>query len=318
MLKTLVEQSRQHLNAFHDQLDQAKAEELVELLNNTEGTLFWTGMGKSGIVAKKIASEMTSANIRALYLSPSDAPHGDIGILKPNDIFLILSKSGESDELLHLVPLLRNKGVKLVAVVCKPGTRLARACDFEMVLPLEKELCPFDLMPTTSATIQMIFGDFLTVALMEKRQFSLNDYKSNHPAGQIGRRMLIKVKDLMLQGEAVPHAGEHDLLIDSLVTLSKKQSGCLLVTDKESRLLGIFTDGDLRRSLEKHGPGCLQMRLGELMTKSPRSVEHHLLAFNAMELMESNQKSPITVLPVLEGEKVVGLIRLHDIIQAGL
>jgi arabinose-5-phosphate isomerase len=247
-----------------------------------------------------------------------NALHGDIGIVNKDDVFIMISKSGESDELLQLIPFLRNRGVKIISIVNRENSRLAKATDLSMTLPLSKELCPFDLLPTTSAATQMIFGDVLAVALMTHRGFSLEEYALNHPAGRIGRRLTLRVKDLMLTGKDIPLCQPQGKLVDSLVELSNKKCGCVLITDEEMNLQGIFTDGDLRRALQKHGSIALESTMGELMSKHPRHIAPEEMASQAILIMEANQKSPVTVLPVVKEGKVVGVIKLHDILQSGL
>ena len=319
-IKKLFEDQKQHLNYFFSHISLEDAERLLETLYRCQGLLFFTGVGKSGLVAKKIAVTLTSTGTRALYLSPTNALHGDIGMVKEEDTFIFLSKSGESDELMNLIPYLRNKGAKLIAITSKKECRLLTLCDDFIVLPLEKELGPLNLTPTTSTTIQMIFGDVLTVALMEKKKFHLEQYQMNHPAGKIGKQLLLKVQDLMLTDERIPLCHPEDRLVDVLVDLSNKRCGCLLITSKENQLKGIFTDGDLRRALQKHGPQALELTMENLMTTQPRSISPDVLAVDAMSEMESDQKRPITVLPVVHSKdkKVVGIIKMHDILQSGL
>lgn len=318
MLKELIDSKRQYINHFFELLDIQAAEKFLQILLSCKGMIFFTGIGKSGLVAKKIAVTMTSTGSRALYLSPTDALHGDLGILSEKDIFIILSKSGETEELLNLIPFLRNKGVRLLSVVSNANSRLAKACDFSITLPLEKELCPFDLAPTTSTTIQMIFGDVLAIALMRHQNFTIDQYALNHPAGRIGKRITLKVQDLMLKGSGIPLCRPQDKLVDTLVELSNKRCGCVLIVNEELHLQGIFTDGDLRRALLKEGPQVLELPMEQLMTRSAKYIGPNVLAWDAMQLMEADQKHPITCLPVLEDQKVLGLIKMHDIVQSGL
>lgn len=319
MLKELFKQKRQYLDYFFDKLDFPAAEKLLEILHQCQGTIIFTGVGKSGLVAKKIAMTMTSTGTRAFYLSPTNALHGDLGILTNKDVFIMLSKSGETEELLHLIPALRNKGIKLVGVVSNATSRLAKACDLAVTLPMEKELCPFDLAPTTSTVIQMIFGDVLTIALMRLSNFSLDQYALNHPAGRIGKRITTKVQDLMIKDKNIPLCKPDDKLVDILVELSNKRCGCLIVVNDQMILQGIFTDGDLRRALLKQGANVLNLPIQQIMTCSPRCIAPGKLAWDAMQLMEADPKNAITCMPVIEeGQKVLGLIRLHDIVQTGL
>jgi arabinose-5-phosphate isomerase len=319
MLSELLKKGRESLNDFFDQFEIQEMESLINMiLENDHGMVFFTGVGKSGLIAKKIAQTMTSTGTKSLYISPLDALHGDIGIVKSQDIFFLLSKSGESDELLNLLPILRSKNVKTIAIVSNVKSRLAKACDIKIHLPCKHELCPFDMAPTISTTIQMIFGDILAIGLMKQRNFSQDQFAENHPAGRIGKRINLKVKDLMVQGASLPLCRAEDKMADVLVELSNKCSGCILVVNDDHHLEGIFTDGDLRRSLQNFGPEVLQKPMHELMTVSPKFIAHDTLALHAMQIMENDQKKAITVLPVLDAKKVIGLIRLHDILQSGI
>lgn len=319
MLKELFKKEKESLNHFFDNLDVDAAERLFQILKDCKGLIILTGVGKSGLVAEKISLTLTSTGTRAFFLSPATALHGDIGMVSKDDVFIMFSKSGESEELLCMVPYLRNKGVTIVAVVSQPNSRLSKAADLTVLLPMENELCPYNLVPTTSSTIQLIFGDVLSIALMTHKNFSVMEFAMNHPAGKIGRRLTIKVKDLMLKDNDLPLASPDDKLVDTLVELSNKRCGCMLVVDKHQELQGIFTDGDLRRALQNKGSSALESPLKDVMTLSPRHVDSSKMASEALELMEADQKRPITVLPVLEGgKKVVGLIKMHDILQSGL
>lgn len=319
MLKELFEKEREILNHFFDRIDLDTADKLFNILKECKGLIIITGVGKSGLVAEKIAMTMTSTGTRAFFLSPINAMHGDIGIVSKDDVFLMLSKSGESEELLQIIPYLRNRGVMPIAIVNNGNSRLAKACEFSVVLPMEKELCPFDLVPTTSAVTQMIFGDALAIALMRHKDFSLLDYAMNHPAGKIGRRLTLRVRDLMLKGRDVPLCRPDDKLVETLVELSNKRCGCVLIVDSDQALLGIFTDGDLRRSLQKLGPKALEATMLEVMTKAAKFIKCDEMASQALALMEADQHHPVTVLPVIDEEqKVVGLIKMHDIVQSGL
>jgi arabinose-5-phosphate isomerase len=319
VLKELLDKEKEYLNHFFASIDLRALEKFAETLLSCQGTIIFSGVGKSGLVAEKIAMTMTSTGTRAFFLSPTNALHGDIGILTAKDMAVMISKSGESDELLHLIPYMRNKGVKIGAIVTKISSRLAKAVDFVLPVPAEKELCPFDMAPTTSTVIQQIIGDVLAIALMQLKNFTLDEFAKNHPAGRIGRRILTRVNDLMISGAGVPLSGPDDELVNILVELSNKQCGCVLVINQQKELLGIFTDGDLRRALQKHGAKALEFTIEQMMTRSPRWIGEHELAWDALQVMEADQKRPITVLAVLdEAKKVVGIIKMHDIVQSGL
>lgn len=319
LLEELLQKENSYLNYFFEKIDLSAADIIVQALKDCEGVVVFSGVGKSGLVAEKIAMTMTSTGSRALFISPTNALHGDIGIVSEKDVFVFLSKSGESEELLSLIPTLRNRRVKIIGIVSNAKSRLAKASDVYIDLPLQQELCPFDIVPTTSAVIQLIFGDILAVALMRMKNFSLEEYVKNHPAGRIGKRISLKVSDLMITGSSLPICKPHDKLVNTLVELSNKRCGCVLVTDETEVLQGIFTDGDLRRALQSHGAASLQLPMKDLMIQTARWVAPHNLAWDAMRKMEGDQKNAITVLPVLtEHKKLLGLIKLHDIVQSGI
>lgn len=319
IIRSLLNKEKESLNHFFDNLDLKTLKEFVKIISECEGMVILSGVGKSSLVAEKISVTLTSTGTRSIYLSPANALHGDIGIATEKDVFIMISKSGESDELLNMVPFLRNKGVKILSIMTNPSSRLAKASNLNLIVPLEKELCPFDLAPTTSTVIQMIVGDLLAIALMEFKNISKDQFVMNHPAGRIGRRMMTKVKDLMLTGTGIPLCKKGDTLLDSLVELSNKRCGCVLITDEKKHLLGIFTDGDLRRALQNNGPTALEKQMGALMTKTPRWIYEDELAWTALQQMEADQKHPITVLAVLSPEKtIVGVIKMHDIVQSGI
>lgn len=319
MLKEIFDNQKAYVDHYFNSFDLSQVEKLVKLLMDCSGVIFFTGVGKSGLVAKKIAFTLVSTGTRALYLSPVDALHGDLGMVSANDVFIMLSKSGESDELINLVPAIRNKGAILVGVVCNHPSRLSAACHQVITIPFQSELCPFDMAPTMSTTFQMLFGDLITVALMRYKHFSLDQYALNHPSGRIGKRITLKVRDLMLTGARVPLCFPEDKLGEALVELSNKRCGCILVVDKEHKLLGIFTDGDLRRTLQRQGGQVLESLMSEIMSPNPRSIHPELLGWEAMKIMEADYQKRITVLPVIDEQRtVLGLLHLHDLIQSGL
>lgn len=318
MLKKLFNDQRRYLDRFFDNVDFSAAERIFQKLLECRGVMIVSGVGKSGHIAEKISATFLSTGTRSFFLSPSHALHGDIGFVTSQDLFLVFSKSGESQEILDLLPHIQKKGAAIIAIVSQPHSRLAKASDLSIVLPIERELCPFDLAPTTSTAAQLIFGDCLAIALMQAKQFALSDFAANHPAGLLGRKITLKVSDLMLKGKEIPLCHPDDRLIDVLHELSMKKCGCLLIADEKEQLLGIFTDGDLRRSIQSKGAEALQAPLSSLMTLAPRTISPDKLAFEAMKRMEENPAHLITVLPVLENEKVVGILRMHDILQSGL
>lgn len=312
-MKTLFDKQKKSLDYFFSSLDIATAEKVFEKVRSCSGFVILCGVGKSGHIAQKIAATLVSTGTRATFLCPSHALHGDLGFVSSNDVFLLFSKSGESQELLDLLPYIQKRGAFTIAVISQRQSRLAASVDMAMFLPVDRELCPLDLAPTTSTTVQLLFGDCLAIRLMEDRKFSVSDFAANHPAGFLGRKITMKVLDLMLKQEALPLCKLDDKLIDTLHELTAKKCGCLLVCDEGKVLRGIFTDGDLRRAIESNGPSALEMTLSQLMTKAPVTIRPDVLVVQAMQQMEA-----IHVLPVVESEKIVGLLRMHDVVSAGL
>lgn len=315
-LQELLQQQRQYVNHFFEHLHLPRVEEVLEACLQCRGFLVLTGVGKSGIIAEKIAMTLISLGTRALFLPSINFLHGDIGALSPEDIVLMLSKSGETRELLELVPYIRARGTKIISLVSEGESRLAKASDLFVELPVEKELCPFDLAPTTSTTVQLLFGDLLAIALMQEKKFGLEAYASNHPAGAIGKRITLRVEELMKKGNELPLCHLEDRLIDLLVELTNKRLGCLLVVGHDEQLKGIFTDGDLRRALQQSGGEVLNQKMKDLMHTNPIQVAPQDLLYDAVKKMQGARY--VMMAPVTDQGRVVGLIHMHDIVQAGI
>lgn len=318
MLKTLLKNYQNTLNYFFDQFDQKKAFEFYNLCINCKGTLVFTGVGKSGIIAEKLAMTLISTGTKALFLPPINALHGDIGIISNKDILICISKSGESKELINLLPYVHQRNVKTVAWVSNLHSKLFHRCNYAIHLPVDKELCPFDLAPTTSTAVQLIFGDVLAMALMKAKKFSLEEYAQNHPAGSIGKKIMLKVEDLMLVGSKVPTCQTEDILSDAILELTEKQCGCVLVIDQNFCLQGVFTDGDLRRAFTQDSKGVLERKMGELMTRKYLFTAPKERASVILSLMQKDPKRWVTIMPVLDQKRLIGLIRMHDIVHAGI
>ncbi|KAF8388239.1 hypothetical protein HHK36_026905 [Tetracentron sinense] len=317
-LLSLFKSQQKYLNFFFQNLDQTQTLTFTQTLLNAKGTIFFTGIGKSGFVAQKISQTLVSLGIRSSFLSPVDALHGDIGILSKSDLLVFFSKSGNTEELLKLVPCAKAKGVFLISVTSSEGNLLTGVCDLNVHLPLERELCPFDLAPVTSTAIQMVFGDTVAIALMGARNLTRDEYAANHPAGRIGKSLIFKVKDVMKKQEELPVCREGDLIMDQLVELTSKGCGCLLVIDDECHLIGTFTDGDLRRTLKASGEGIFKLTVGEMCNRNPRTICPDAMAVDAMQKMES-PPSPVQFLPVINHQNVlIGIVTLHGLVSAGL
>ncbi|MBS0615649.1 MAG: KpsF/GutQ family sugar-phosphate isomerase [Verrucomicrobia bacterium] len=318
MIKELFNEQRQHIEHFFEEVHVEDAEKVFEACLQTKGLLILTGVGKSGLIAEKIALTLISTGTKALFLPATNFLHGDVGVVSESDTILLFSKSGETEELLELMPSFERRKAKTIAIVAEENSRLAKACDLYVVLPVEKELCPFDLAPTTSTEVQLLFGDALAIALMKAKGFTLDEYGENHPSGLIGKKILLKVEDLMLKDADIPLCRMEDKLVDRLHELSSKKCGCLVVVDEHKQFLGIFTDGDLRRALQAKGASILESRVGDLMTHSALFTQQGVRAVDAVKLMQKDPKRWIMMLPVLDQKKVVGLLRMHDIVHAGL
>ncbi|CAM8976714.1 unnamed protein product [Rhodiola kirilowii] len=317
-LLKLFKSQQKYLNYFFQNLDLTQTLAFTQILLDASGTIFFTGVGKSGFVAQKISQTLVSLGIRAAFLSPVDALHGDIGILTEKDVVVMFSKSGNTEELLRLVPCARAKGAFLVSVTSIEANVLGGVCDMNVYLPLERELCPFDLAPVTSTAIQMVFGDTVAIAMMEARKLTREEYAANHPAGRIGKSLILKVKDLMKKKEELPVCKEGDLIMDQLMELTSKGCGCLLVIDDQYHLIGTFTDGDLRRTLKASKEGIFKLTVGEMCNRKPKTINSEAMAMEAMQKMES-PPSPVQFLPVVDQDNVlIGIVTLHGLVSAGL
>jgi len=314
----LFQKQKAYIHEFYQRIDVQQAQRFLDCCLNVKGLIVLMGVGKSGIIAEKVAMTLASTGTRAVHLSPTNFLHGDLGILTKDDLVIFLSRSGETEELLGLVPFIRRKSVRLAALVSNPNSRIAQCADDFVYLPVEKELCPFDLAPTTSTVVQLLFGDALAMAIMQAKSITLQEYALNHPAGAIGKKISLTVEELMFKEEKVPLSSIEKKLVDVLDDLTEKKCGCLIVVGERGEFQGIFTDGDLRRSLQAYGPEILQKPIGQLMTKSGITIPKGILAWEALKIMQKDPKRWISVLPVLEEQKVVGVLRMHDIIQAGI
>ncbi|CAK8543606.1 unnamed protein product [Lathyrus sativus] len=317
-LADLFKSQQNHLNFFFDRIDHSQTLAFTRTLLDASGTVFFTGVGKSGFVAHKISQTLVSLGIRSAFLSPVDALHGDIGILSHRDVLVLLSKSGATEELIRLVPCARAKGARLIAVTSVEGNALSAVCDMTVHLPLERELCPFNLAPVTSTAIQMVFGDTVAIALMAARNLTKDEYAANHPAGKIGKSLIFKVRDVMKKDEELPICRESDLIMDQLMELTSKGCGCLLVIDDDRHLIGTFTDGDLRRTLKASGEGIFKLTVGKMCNRNPRTIGPDAMAVDAMKKMEA-PPSPVQFLPVIDDDNIlIGIVTLHGLVSAGL
>ena len=300
-------------------LKRDEIELVVDLLAACKGKIVILGVGKSGIIARKIAATMTSTGSAAVYLHPSDALHGGIGIINANDVVMILSNSGETDEIIGMLPYLKRRRVPIVALVGNLDSSLARRADAIIDGSVDQEACPLNLAPTTSTTVALALGDALAMTLMQVKGLTPDDFAINHPAGQLGKRLTLRVVDLMHSGADNPTISAGAVWLEIVKGISDGGLGAVNVVDASGHLAGIITDGDLRRAIQRLKPSSLaNLNCDEIMTKNPVVADPELLAYDALRLME-DRPSQISVLPVVDGDRVcVGIIRLHDIVRSGL
>ncbi len=278
------------------------------------GRVVCMGMGKSGHIARKIAATLASTGTPAFYVHPGEAGHGDLGMITDRDAVLALSYSGESDEILMVLPVLKRQGNALIAMTGRPQSTLAREADLHLDVSVPAEACPLALAPTASTTAALAMGDALAVALLEARGFTSDDFARSHPAGALGRRLLLHIADVMHAGDDIPRVGADATLSDALLEMSRKRLGMTAVVDAEGVLLGLYTDGDLRRSLADPATDVRTTRIDRVMTRTPVTIDADALAVEAAQLMETHK---INALLVIDGERrVVGALNIHDLLRA--
>lgn len=301
------------IQALSQRLDQRFAKACHYLLSS-KGRAVVMGMGKSGHIARKIAATLASTGSPALFVHPAEARHGDIGMIMRGDVVLVLSKSGETEEIISLLPFIKRLDLPLITITGNPHSTLAQAADVNLDASIEKEACPLGLAPTTSTTVALVLGDALAIALLEQRGFTESDFALSHPGGTLGRSLL-RVEEIMHQGEAIPRVSEDALLKAALVEITQKKLGMTTVVDARGKLTGIFTDGDLRRAFDKNAD-IHQTPIKTIMTRNPRVISPQLLAAEAVRIMETYK---ITALIVTDNEQIpLGIVHMHDILRAGV
>ena len=285
----------------------------VELIHNRSGRVVVSGIGKSGHIARKIASTMASTGTPAYFVHPAEASHGDLGMVEPGDVFIAISYSGASDELLQIVPLVKRRGAKLISITGSPESALARDADVHLDARVAKEACPHNLAPTASTTAALALGDALAVALLDARGFSAADFARSHPRGRLPRQALLHVADVMRTGADLPAVPESASLKEAVREMTRGQIGMTAVLDAARRVAGVFTDGDLRRSLER-GVQADSATMRELMTRGARSIAPGALAAEAVQIMERHKVNQLLV--VDERGELVGALNMHDLFRA--
>jgi len=292
-------------------------ENAAELILGCEGRVVACGIGKAGDIAKKFSSTLSSTGTPSFFLHPADAVHGDLGMLRPEDVVVLLSNSGETEEVLRLFAPLRQIGVKTVLITGKPASTAAGHSDITLDIAVETEACPHNLAPTTSTTVMLALADALAISVMRARQFTKDDYALVHPSGSLGRRLLMRVRDAMRQGDDLPLVGADTPFLEVLAAITKAGAGAACVVDERGGLLGLVADGDIRRRLLEAKEGALDDVAEDLMTSNPATIGADALAVECLEAFESGAKK-IGEMPVLENKRVVGLVMLKDLIRLGL
>jgi len=287
----------------------------VETIYASQGRVVLTGMGKSGLIARKIVATFNSTGTAAIYLHPTDALHGDLGMVRSEDVVILISKSGETEEISNLLPMLKRMNVKLIAMCGNKNSKLAKECDVILNIGVKEEACPYDLAPTASTTATLALGDALSVALLQKRNFTEEDFAFLHPGGSLGKRLSLKIREIMITGERIPKVSKDSSIKDVIFEITSKRLGTTCVVDNQNKLVGIITDGDLRRLLERT-LDIKDLSAKDIMTNKPKVLKADYLASFALQQMENYK---ITSLVIIDNENhPEGIVHLHDLINLGL
>ena len=284
---------------------------LCDQVRFNDGKFIIMGVGKSGHIGQKISATLSSTGTGSIFIHPTEAAHGDMGLIDKNDIVLLISNSGETDEIINIIPSLKRLSLKIASLTSNKKSTIARSSDIPIIINSEKEACPLNLAPTSSTTSALAFGDALAIALLESKGFTKTDFASSHPAGKLGKKLITQVQHIMHKGKDIPSVGQNTLLSKALIEITEKNLGITLIKNK-SKVIGIFTDGDLRRCLNEK-IDINKTKIRDVMTKKFKKIDFNALAIDAAELMEKNK---IFTLVVMKGDKNVGVISMHDLIQA--
>jgi len=312
-LKT-VRIEEQAIRALSERIDD-QFKQAVEKILSIKGRVVVTGVGKSGIIAQKMVATLNSTGTPSMYLHPTDAIHGDMGMVRKEDAVIAISKSGSSEEMVYLLPLLKRIPVPIICMVGNLKSKMAELADIVLNIHVQEEACPHDLAPTSSTTATLVMGDALAVALLEARNFTKEDFAFFHPGGALGRRLLLTVREFMVTGDELPVASPETRMKEVLFIITSKRLGSCLITDPAGKLAGIITDGDIRRSIEKY-PDFLNLQASEIMGRSPKTIQPETLASTALSKMEAFNITQLAVTD--EAGKPVGIVHIHDLIKAGL
>ncbi len=287
----------------------------VKIISESKGRVIITGMGKSGLVARKIVATLNSTGTASVYLHPTDALHGDLGMVRAEDVVILISKSGNTEEIANLVPLLKRLNPVLIGMVGNKDSKVGRECDIVLNTSVKEEACPYDLAPTSSSTATLVMGDALAIALIEQKGFTKEDFALLHPGGSLGKRLSLKISEIMYVGEKIPVVKESTSLKDAIFEITSKRLGVTIVVNEDGIITGIITDGDLRRLLEK--PIDIKtLKAVDVMTKNPKTIKPEYLASFALQFMENYKITSLVVID--DSKKPVGIVHLHDLVELGL
>jgi len=289
--------------------------EAVRLIFNSSGRVVFTGMGKSGLIARKIVATLNSTGTAAIYMHPTDALHGDLGMVRKGDIAIIISKSGSTDELKNLLSMFKRMDVKIIGLLGDPDSVLGNNCDIVLDTSVKEEACPHDLAPTSSTTTALVLGDALAVAILELRGFTAEDFAMLHPAGSLGKRLSLKITEIMYKDEDLPVVNQNRSIKDTILEMTAKRLGATCIVDDSNKLVGIVTDGDLRRQLEK-SLNLKDLKAVDIMTKNPKTINAEFLASFALQKMENYNITSLVAINI--NDEPVGLVHLHDLVKLGL
>lgn len=313
--KKVLKTEADAVNGLIEKLD-SSFEKAVTLLYKSMGRVVVTGMGKSGLVGKKIAATLSSTGTPAFFMHPGEASHGDLGMVTSDDVIIAITNSGETEEVINLLPFLKRFNVKLIVLTGNAQSTLSKAADAVLDVSVKEEACPLGFVPTSSTTAALAMGDAIAVAILIKRGFKAEDFACYHPSGTLGKQLLTTVKDLMHTGQDLPLISMSTSLAEALIEISSKRLGMTIVADNEKKILGIITDGDIRRGVEKWGKSFFDMDIQDVMSRNPKLISRDELATKALSVMEQHS---ITSLLIPDDEKrVLGVIHLHDILRKGI
>jgi len=312
--RRVIQLERKALSSLEKRLD-GNFSEAIDIIYKCKGRIIVTGLGKSGIIAQKIVATLNSTGTPAIFMHSADSFHGDMGMIRKGDVVICISKSGDTDELIQLLLAINQFDVKVISIVGDVDSKLKNLSDVIIDASVDQEACPFNLAPTTSTTAALVIGDALAIALLKKKDFTKEEFAMLHPGGVLGKKLFLRVNDLMIGREGVPKVKENALFRDIVFEISSKRLGCTCVVERRGKLKGIITDGDIRRTLQKY-ENVSDIKAGDIMNKNPKTINENMLGETALELME---KYAITQLIIIDKKKVPkGVVHMHDLVKAGL